>query len=136
MHQKVNVEFSPKKPDLEVQNLIIGAGSVGLAIGNKLNKTNPRCDTLIIEKNEMKEMSAAAIRKQLHGYLEVADDRKLKAIYVMVADEINTKTNDWDKDFVKELKKRSRDFQSGKAKTFSWEETKQAAIKNAKDNIK
>jgi hypothetical protein len=33
-------------------------------------------------------MDTASIRKQLHHYLEVADDRKLKAIYIMIEDEI------------------------------------------------
>jgi hypothetical protein len=37
--------------------------------------------------------------------------------------------NDWDEDFVKELKSRSRSFANGTAKTYSWEETKAAAIK-------
>jgi hypothetical protein len=32
-------------------------------------------------------------------------------------------------EYFKELKKRSRSFVNGKAKTYSWEETKQAAIK-------
>jgi len=33
-------------------------------------------------------MNTANIRQQLHNYLEVADDKKLNAIYTMVADEI------------------------------------------------
>jgi len=33
-------------------------------------------------------MKTAEIRKQLHGYLEVADDKKINAIYTMVEDEI------------------------------------------------
>ena len=55
-------------------------------------------------------MTTIAIRKKLTDYLKVADDDKVKAIYTMVADEINTAENDWDEDFVKELKSRSRSF--------------------------
>ena len=45
-------------------------------------------------------MDAASIRRQLHHYLEVADERKLKAIYVMVEDDIHV-----DEDYPLELKK-------------------------------
>lgn len=33
-------------------------------------------------------MNTTNIREQLHGYLEIADDKKLNAIYTMVEDEI------------------------------------------------
>lgn len=33
-------------------------------------------------------MNTASIKQQLHNYLEVADEKKLKAIYTMVEDEI------------------------------------------------
>ncbi len=33
-------------------------------------------------------MNATSIKQQLHGYLEVADEKKLKAIYTMVESEI------------------------------------------------
>ena len=81
-------------------------------------------------------MNTAAIRQQLRNYLEVAEDKKLKAIYTMVEDEINTAANDWDEDFIKELEHRSKSFVSGAAKTYSWEETKQAAIKKVKSKRK
>lgn len=77
-------------------------------------------------------MTTIAIRRKLTNYLKVADDDKVKAIYTMVADEINTAENDWDESFVKELKTRSRSFADGTAKTYSWEEAKAAAIKKVK----
>ncbi len=55
-------------------------------------------------------MNTRTTRKKLLNYLQVADEKKLKAIYTMVEDEINTIANDWDDDFVKELKRRSKDF--------------------------
>ncbi|CAN5590521.1 hypothetical protein BH11BAC3_BH11BAC3_21910 [soil metagenome] len=36
-------------------------------------------------------MTTAAIRQQLHNYLEVAEDKKLKAIYTMMEEEIKQK---------------------------------------------
>jgi hypothetical protein len=76
-------------------------------------------------------MTTIAIRKKLTDYLKAADDDKVKAIYTIVADEINTTENDWDEDFVKELK-RSRSFANGTEKSYSWEETKAAAVKKVK----
>ena len=77
-------------------------------------------------------MTTTIIRKKLVDYLKVADDKKVKAIYTMVEDEINTAENDWDKNFVKELNRRSRQFKNGKSKTYTWEETKKAAIEKVK----
>ena len=77
-------------------------------------------------------MTTSLIREKLVSYLKVADEKKVKAIYTMVEDEINTNENDWDNDFIKELEKRSKQFAEGKAKTYTWAETKKAATKNLK----
>lgn len=71
-------------------------------------------------------MTTKALREILVKYLQVANDKKVKAIYTMVEDEINTSDNDWDESFVGELDKRSKSFADGTAQTFTWEETKQA----------
>jgi hypothetical protein len=63
-------------------------------------------------------MTTTTIRKKLVNYLQVADDKKVKAIYTMVEDEINTKANDWDESFIQELADRSKSFANGTAKTF------------------
>ena len=81
-------------------------------------------------------MTTAVIRKKLADYLKVADDKKVKAIYTMVQDEISTGENDWDENFIRALQSRSRSFKNGTAKTYSWEETKRAAIKKVKSNRK
>ena len=39
-------------------------------------------------------MNTENIRERLHNYLEIADDKKLKAIYVMVEDEIEDEINE------------------------------------------
>ncbi len=81
-------------------------------------------------------MTATLIRKKLTDYIKVADEEKIKAIYTMVSDEINTEENDWNETFVKELDKRSKSFINGTAKTYTWEETKQAALKKVQSKRK
>jgi len=70
-------------------------------------------------------MDTAAIRERLVNYMQIADEKKVKAIYTMIEDEINTSENDWDDDFIQEVERRSRGFNTNK--TYSWEETKHAA---------
>lgn len=77
-------------------------------------------------------MTTAVIRKKLADYLKVADEQKVRAIYTMVKDEIDTKINDWDPAFIKELESRSKGLADGSVKTYSWEETKKAAFNKTK----
>ncbi|HEV2830889.1 MAG TPA: hypothetical protein VGW31_02810 [Hanamia sp.] len=51
-------------------------------------------------------MDTASIRQQLHGYLEVADDKKINAIYTMVEDEIKETMVEYTPEFKEELDKR------------------------------
>ncbi len=81
-------------------------------------------------------MTTKLIREKLVDYLQVANNKKVKAIYTMVEDEINTAANDWDESFVKELEARSKSFTDGTAETYSWEETKKAATERIKSKIK
>ncbi len=37
-------------------------------------------------------MTIAAIREKLHDYINIADDKKVEAIYIMVEDELAEKT--------------------------------------------
>ena len=78
-------------------------------------------------------MTTTDKRQKLVDYLNIADDKKINAIYTMVEDEINTQANDWDDDFIEELEKRSKSYKNGTANTFTWENTKQAAIKRVKE---
>ena len=52
-------------------------------------------------------MTTIAIREKLQDYIRVADDKKVKAIYSLLEEEI-TDTNQWWKnhDFIKELDNR------------------------------
>lgn len=81
-------------------------------------------------------MNTSDIREKLVDYLQVADEEKIKAIYTMLEDEINTPLNDWDENFVNELERRSKSITNGTAKTYSWEETKEAAKKRLKSKKK
>ncbi|MGH2644261.1 MAG: hypothetical protein ACRDE2_09950 [Chitinophagaceae bacterium] len=77
-------------------------------------------------------MDTATIRKKLIRYMETAEERKVKALYTIIEDEIKEENDDWDDDLIKELNKRSSDFTKGTIKTYTWEETKQAAIRQSK----
>jgi hypothetical protein len=69
-------------------------------------------------------MSAASIREKLYDYIRVADEKKLKAIYSLLEDEIE-ETAEWWKDaaVVKELDKRYDNWLNEKEKAYTMEET-------------
>ena len=73
-------------------------------------------------------MKSIEIKKKLHKYIETAHDKKLKAIYTMVEDEIEESYNPWDDPaFVAQIERREQSRVNGKAKTYSWEEVQQRA---------
>lgn len=73
-------------------------------------------------------MATTAIGVRLYDYIRYAGEKKVKAIYTMVDDEINEQINSWeDKDFLKELDMRLDEYESGNVKTSTWEEVKQKA---------
>ena len=74
-------------------------------------------------------MTTAAIRQQLHNYLEVAEDKKVKAIYTMMEEEIKESAVDYTHEFKAELDRRYADYKSGKAKMLTAEESKKRVQK-------
>ncbi len=73
-------------------------------------------------------MKTIEIKLKLHQYIETAQDKKLKAIYTMVENEIEEPSNPWnDPAFVEQIERRELSYLSGKAKTFSWQEVQQRA---------
>ncbi len=66
-------------------------------------------------------MRTAQIRQQLHEYIESAGDKKLKAIYTLVENDINEEFAFSDEQ-KKELDRRYDDYQNGVGKTYTWEE--------------
>jgi len=70
-------------------------------------------------------MTTANIRQKLYDYIRVAEDKKVKAIYTMLEEEIEETYDYWnDKAFVDELNKRSSELKSGKVKGIKWEEAR------------
>ena len=58
-------------------------------------------------------MTTIAIRKKLSDYLKVADDKKIKAIYALVEDEIEQSELDYSDELKAELDKRFDDYKKG-----------------------
>ena len=83
-------------------------------------------------------MQPLTTREKLYDYIRVADERKLKAIYSLLENEI-AETNEWwqNKDVINELDKRYKNWQSGKDKGFTIEETMShlTKLKNAKSKL-
>ncbi len=81
-------------------------------------------------------MSTAVIRQKIHNYLEVADDKKVKAIYMMMEDEIEETVSEYSEEFKRELDKRYAEYKSGKAKTFTSEQSKRRIQRILKAGLK
>ncbi len=71
-------------------------------------------------------MTSTIIRQKLYEYIKVADDKKLKAIYTLLAPIDHDITKWWqDKKMVEELKQQNADMESGKDKGVSWDVAKE-----------
>jgi hypothetical protein len=64
-------------------------------------------------------MSTTDIRHKLFEYIRFADEKKVKAIYVILEDEINEKHDVWTKEFTDEMVRRTKEMESGKVKGIS-----------------
>lgn len=74
-------------------------------------------------------MTTTAIRAKLNDYISVADDEKIKAMYVLFKNEINAELEWWqDKELVKELDTDYKMWKEGKVKGHSLDEVR-ASIK-------
>ena len=67
-------------------------------------------------------MRTAQIRQQLHEYIETAEDKKLKAIYTLVENDIADEF-ELTAEQKKELDRRYDDYMKGIGETYTWEET-------------
>lgn len=68
-------------------------------------------------------MTTAAIRDKLYDYIRIADDKKIKAIYTMLEEEIEEKLEWWkDNSLVKELDAEYTQWKKGKMKGYSMQE--------------
>jgi putative addiction module component (TIGR02574 family) len=66
-------------------------------------------------------MRTTQIRRQLHEYIDSADDKKLKAIYILLEDNL-TDEFALTAEQKKELDRRYDNYQNGIGKTYTWEE--------------
>lgn len=55
-------------------------------------------------------MTTVAMRKKLHDYLDTAADKKIKAIYTMVEDELAEEKEDYSDEFKAELDRRYEEY--------------------------
>ena len=58
-------------------------------------------------------MTTAAIRQKLHKYLEVADDKRVKAMYMLLEDEIAQEEMEYTDEFKAELDRRYEHYKNG-----------------------
>jgi len=74
-------------------------------------------------------MNTAAIRQKLYEYIRVADDKKVKAIFTMVENEVNEITS-WQEDptVINELHKRAAALKKGSDKGTPWEDAKKRIL--------
>lgn len=73
-------------------------------------------------------MKTEKIKQRLHRYIETANEKKLKAIYTMVEEEIEETNDLWNhEEFVAELEKREKEYLNGTAKPYSLEEAEARA---------
>ncbi len=81
-------------------------------------------------------MNTSAIRQELHNYLEVAEDKKVKAIYTMMQESIQQSTVDYSDEFKVELDSRNESYKNGSAKMITAQESKKRIQKILKANRK
>jgi putative addiction module component (TIGR02574 family) len=77
-------------------------------------------------------MSTVVIRQKLHNYLEVANDKKVKAIYAIMENDIEESAMEYNDEMKKELDNRYAAYKSGKATPVSAEESKKRVQKMIK----
>ncbi len=58
-------------------------------------------------------MSTNVLRKKLQDYLKVADDKKIKALYAIMEEEIEESVSEYSDEFKEELDRRYAYYKSG-----------------------
>jgi hypothetical protein len=75
-------------------------------------------------------MKTAELKQKLHEYIDNAEEKKLKAIYTMVEDEIKSSYHYLnDEEFMKELDRRFNELESGEDKGTTWNTVKRKTLK-------
>ena len=72
-------------------------------------------------------MKIAAIRDKLSDYIRIADDEKIKAMYILFKNEISGELSWWeDNDFIKDLDTDYNKWKNGKAKGYTIDEVRKS----------
>ncbi len=69
-------------------------------------------------------MDTATIRQHLHNYLEVADDKKIKAIYTIIEKDIEENDFEYPEELKNELDKRYSEYKNGRTEIVTSLESK------------
>jgi len=78
-------------------------------------------------------MNTATIRKKLYEYIRVADDRKVRAIYTMIENDVIEPYEWWnDNELLTELDHRSEQIKSGNDPGILWEDAKKEILSHRK----
>lgn len=80
-------------------------------------------------------MNTTTIRSELHNYLEIADDKKIKAMYTIMEDGIKESFIDYSEDLKANLDERFASYKSGEAKMISAKESKKRIEKILKSDL-
>lgn len=77
-------------------------------------------------------MRATQIRQQLHDFIELAEDKKLRAIYTLLEGDIKDEFA-LTPEQKNELDRRYNDYINGTGETYTWEETASMARQTLAD---
>lgn len=69
-------------------------------------------------------MDTVTIRQQLHNYLELADDKKINALYTIIEKDIQENDFEYPDDLKVELDKRYSEYKNGSAEMITAAESK------------
>ncbi len=70
--------------------------------------------------SKQRKKTTGAIRQKLHQYIETAQDKKVKALFALIEEEIEESSDHWqDEAFIAELEKSEKAYLNGTAKLLT-----------------